>query len=382
MKKALVSLVLAAGFLAAQCAMLPAQGMASADAAGETRHPIMRPDPETRRLWIDRYDRAPRARIDRAILSSLGSADLLPFLEYTPSARDQGSCGNCWAWAGTGVMEIALNVEKEIRDRLSVQYINSCGYSVIGKQCCEGGWLYDVADFYGATERAIPWSNTNAHWQDGDASCDTSCASIALAPAYGIVSIQEETIETQGVGQAQAIANIKNVLDQNRAVWFAFFICNTTDWIVFFDFWNTQAESVLFDFDYSCDKEWTSGGGGHAVLCVGYNDEDPVNRYWVMLNSWGTTAGRPNGLFRVSMDIDYDCADTSSDYNLYWQTLDVSFGDAPTPVPTATPTPTPTRCPTRTHLMRAPRRLIRTRRRAAAATSRTSARTSSTTAST
>ena len=26
----------------------------------------------------------------------------------------------------------------------------------------------------------------------------------------------------------------------------------------------------------------------YAVLCVGYNDDDPNNSYWIMLNSWGT----------------------------------------------------------------------------------------------
>ncbi|MFP3912096.1 MAG: C1 family peptidase, partial [Desulfobacteraceae bacterium] len=66
-------------------------------------------------------------------------------------------------------------------------------------------------------------------------------------------------------------------------------------------------------------------GGGHAVLCVGYNDNDPENAYWVMLNSWGTTAKRPNGLFRVDMDMNYDCMDLTWEYNLYWQTLNIQF---------------------------------------------------------
>jgi len=44
-----------------------------------------------------------------------------------------------------------------------------------------------------------------------------------------------------------------------------------------------------------------------------------------MVNSWGTTASRPNGIFRVNMDVDYDCADSTGAYNLYWQTLDVDF---------------------------------------------------------
>ena len=32
-------------------------------------------------------------------------------LQSTTGERDQGSCANCFAWAGTGVMEIALDVQ-------------------------------------------------------------------------------------------------------------------------------------------------------------------------------------------------------------------------------------------------------------------------------
>ena len=61
------------------------------------------------------------------------------------------------------------------------------------------------------------------------------------------------------------------------------------------------------------------------MLCVGYNDDDPNNAYWIMLNSWGTTENRVNGTFRVDMDMNYDCADSDGEYSLYWQTLDVEF---------------------------------------------------------
>lgn len=316
--------------------------------AADTRllHPIMRPDPETRRMWIERYNRAPRVRIERALFPLLGSINLLDHLEYTPSERDQGYCGNCWAWAGTGVMEIALDVQEGIKDRLSIQYLNSC-YGTGWDYACCGGWLEDLADFYSGTHLSVAWSNTNAQYQDywrdcGDGSSLVSCSSVSTQPdSYEIWSIVSESIETHGTGQAAAINNIKNVLNQNKAVFFGFFLCNDADWQIFFDFWDDDSEADLFDFDYSCDKPWTSGGGGHAVLCVGYNDDSPSNRYWIMLNSWGTTPNRPNGLFRVSMDINYDCHDTTGDYNLYWQTLDINFSAPPTPTPTPVPTPAP-----------------------------------------
>jgi len=66
------------------------------------------------------------------------------------------------------------------------------------------------------------------------------------------------------------------------------------------------------------------------VLCVGYNDEDPKNRYWIMLNSWGTTKARPDGLFMLSMDMNYSCNYTGLGYAYYWMTLDAQFERAAT----------------------------------------------------
>ena len=308
---------------------------------------VMKPDRETRLKWIKAYEDAPRAHIDEALklrIPLTGSYSLLSHLQYTASERNQGVCGNCWAWAGTGVMGIALDVEETILDRLSVQYINSCETLAIGKTCCDGGWLYHLADFYSTTgyEHAIPWSNTNAYWQDGDASCDTPCASISTSPNYPINYIQETSITTHAVDQATAIANIKNILHQDRAVWFGYFLATGADWDNFRNFWWNQPETAIWNPDFSCGHTWEpppDGGGGHAVLCVGYNDDDPNNSYWIMVNSWGTAGGsRPNGIFRLDMNMDYDCDfyDAGWWYSFYWQTLDIDYGDGCPPPPTPT----------------------------------------------
>ncbi|MFC1892905.1 C1 family peptidase [Chloroflexota bacterium] len=270
--------------------------------------------------------------------SPRGSLSLLDNLEYTPSERNQGACGNCWAWAGTGVMEIALDVQNGIEDRLSIQYLNSNynGGSGAGFACC-GGWLEYVADFYTSNPQAIPWSNTNASWQDGGQSCGESttvpAGSISTTTNYPIDSIQHQVITTHGVTQATAIANIKSVLNQDKGVWFAFFLATDADWTTFFSFWGNQGESVVWDPDSSCGNIRDAGFGGHAVLCVGYNndDADPANHYWIMVNSWGTdSGGRPNGIFRMAMDMDYSCYywdpyPTQGYYSLYWQTLDMTW---------------------------------------------------------
>ena len=301
---------------------------------------IMHPDRETLQRWIQGYEKAPRAYMDKALSFSIpltGSYSLLGHLKYTPSERDQGSCGNCWAWAGTGVMEIALDAEEGIFDRLSVQFISSCDTA---QSCCDGGWLSDLANFYTYKGYTIPWSNTNAGWQNGDGNCNAPCSAVSKAPKYSIEIIKEQTIETHGIGKAQAIANIKNVLSQGKAVWFGFFMATKPDWDNFFNFWINQGEGVKWNPDSSCGHTWDENeGGGHAVLCVGYNDNDPNNSYWIMVNSWGTAeGGQPNGIFRVDMNMDYDCVlyDDGTLYSsFYWQTLDIKYG-APALAPTVT----------------------------------------------
>ncbi|MBM3176211.1 MAG: C1 family peptidase, partial [Chloroflexi bacterium] len=308
----------------------------------QEEYPLMKPSREKRREWIEKYNKAPKAHIDEQVkrklaLAPTGSLSLLSHLQYTPSERNQGSCGNCWAWAGTGVMEIALSVQRSIKDRLSIQYLNSNfnGGSGVDWACC-GGWLSDIASFYSSTGKAIPWSNTNASWQDGSRGCGSSTsvpgANISTTPYYPITSIATQTITTHGVTQNTAIANIKNVLNQNKAVWFAYFLPTTADWSNFSTFWSTQSESTIWDPDFSCGHAWDAGGAGHAVLCVGYNDDDPNNRYWIMVNSWGTAGGnRLNGIFRLAMDMNYGCQDGDRDYMFYWQTLDITYGQTSQP---------------------------------------------------
>ncbi len=263
-----------------------------------------------------------------------GSYSLLNQLDYVPEERNQGRCGDCWVWASTGVLELDLAYRKEIFDRLSIQYLHSNYQDGLGPDwaCC-GGFPTWFASFYTQTGKAIPWSNANAGFYDvyrkcEDGSTSMPASSIATSPSYSLVSVTPLLINThfdddeKYVTNEEAIANIKAVLRSNRGVYFSF---RLDDWRPFFRFWGTQPQDTVWTL--SPGPSYLEGAyyGGHGVLCVGYDDTDPNNRYWIMLNSWGAPSNRPDALFRVNMDMDYSYVYEEGLKAFGWHTFEVLY---------------------------------------------------------
>ncbi len=276
----------------------------------------------------------PKVAIDKQVQTKPQSTDegsyfsLLPLLSYTPSERDQGYTGTCWAWAGTGVMEIALSVQLGIKDRLSIQYLDSIYNGGSGDDWAGfGGYASTLALFYDEQQKIIPWANINAHYQDYNSFEGAAISSdeIAANPCYLIESVSYASIETYNIGQETAISNIKYILHQNKGVFFGFSMSNEDYWRQFSNFWSNEPESSIWNHGFADYEDWDyETGGGHGVLCVGYDDSDPdpAKHCWIMLNSWGITDGRPNGLFRIAMYYDYDTSDPKEGYHTEWWTID------------------------------------------------------------
>ncbi|MFA5267672.1 MAG: PGF-pre-PGF domain-containing protein [Methanoregula sp.] len=308
----------------------------------EERHPLMHfTDKQMNEMQEQRdaapvYTAPPRALSREGAVALASSKDLLPYLTYTPSERDQGYCGNCWVWAATGALEIRSTVKSGISDRISIQYFNSRYENGAGSgwACC-GGWTSTYTSWYAVNNITVPWSNTNASYGDYRSGCERIATavpadSISTNPALKVSNISYAKVQTYGAGRSAAISNIKSALDADRPVVYSFYYGND-GWNDFSDFWNIQDESAVFDPTPHAGED---DAGGHSVLIVGYNDTEPNHPYWIVLNSWGTMPGRAHGLFRLNMTMDYDTdiyEGTETYQQHYFDVLDADVARVPAP---------------------------------------------------
>jgi len=247
-----------------------------------------------------------------------GSANLLPYLTYNATERDQGWCGNCYAWATTAALEIYHAVHDGVYDRLSIQYFDAKHDSILphapdphgNDSACNGGNDNEVATEFNQFTNVVPWSNDNAYWADADNNpvegiplLKTQLANIQTAPAYAISNAQIYTWTTDPTDQAGMITDIKDSLNSNTPVimWF-----NFND-AAFNKYWNDEDSSAILDpatinvdpFD-AC----------HYVIIVGYDDTgNQDTSYWTVLNSWGAPSNRPDGTFKLKMYMNYNLLD-------------------------------------------------------------------------
>lgn len=250
------------------------------------------------------------------------SRSLLSALPYIGNNRDQGYCGNCYVWAGTGALEIEHYYDKAIKDRLSVQYYNSNwkGGAETGN-ACKGGWPSEVAEFYSSNlKKVIPWSNANAgyadyNWASGPTKMPAS--SISTSPNYALTSVSDVLLSTHD-GQSSAINTIKEQINANKPVMWGFYL-PSNGWTDFFSFWSNKPDTAIWDPD-----PYNGGviNGGHEVLIIGY-DDTVSTPYWLVLNSWGITNTRSTGLLRLKMKMNYDGMMSYNGHNFYVHDFDI-----------------------------------------------------------
>lgn len=185
---------------------------------------------------------------------------------WVTAIRDQGNCGNCWAFAAVSVLEALVKIERNVKTDFDLSEQTMVGCSGAGD--CDGGYLSLAAEFLRQTgtprEECYPYSAT-------DGSCQ---------PCPGWMSKTVRVSSWKSYGNKSQTVLQSALLDAPIA----------TAMEVYSDFYSYR--SGIY--------ERTSGAiykGGHAVVIVGYNG---VEGYWICKNSWGTDWGE-NGFFRIRM---------------------------------------------------------------------------------
>ncbi|CDW77090.1 cathepsin b [Stylonychia lemnae] len=215
----------------------------------------------------------------------LGASPLHPDLPKTFSWRserpecmvpslDQGECGSCYAYATSAMLaeRLCINTKQEKAVPLAPAYIMTCDPFADG---CRGGVISQVLEYLNdesiITNECIGYKNETLD------QCPSKCVSLDLKPSYR-VKCQKDSNH-----QYLTIDEIKSEILTHGPV--------ASSMVIFED---------LITY-HSGIYTWDSGDliGAHAILLVGWGENEDGVKYWEVQNSWGTTWGENGGFFRI-----------------------------------------------------------------------------------
>lgn len=192
--------------------------------------------------------------------------------------RNQGSCGSCWAFAGTGVMQDRWCLRRPRRKKkFSPQWLVSCDTTNFA---CNGGYLsrsWKYIKKYGVcTEQCFPYSSGGGVVE----SCPKKCKNGKKIKRYKIKKYYK-------VGNWIPFNSLRARFIQREL-----YLRGSVEmsFKVYEDFF--QYKSGVYEYVYG------DYVGGHAVRLIGWGKTKKGKKYWIIANSWGKNWGI-NGVFYI-----------------------------------------------------------------------------------
>lgn len=185
-------------------------------------------------------------------------------------AKNQASCGSCWAFAIVGMMSFRCCAAGIDKGWLSPQELVSCDKSNYG---CQGGYL-DTPMRYIQSHKGLV-SETCFPYKAQDVPCPAKCAD-------GNDWSKSHVCNCESYMSCPGIDGMRKCLASGPAT---------------FGFTVRTSFSYYKNGIYKCDD--TAVRGGHAVLAMGHSDNPEC--HYIVKNSWGPDWG-DHGYFKIGCD--------------------------------------------------------------------------------
>ncbi len=185
--------------------------------------------------------------------------------------KNQSSCGSCWAFSTVGALECNIKIKDGLTEDLSEQWLVSCNTDGWG---CGGGWF--AHDYH--QWKTDPCGDTGAVLED-------DFPYVAADVPCNCPYPHEYFIDSWASLSSTSSENIKQAISDHGPISVAVYVT-----------------SAFHNYTGGIFNEHASGSVNHAVVLVGWDDNQGSNGVWILRNSWGPGWGE-DGYMRI----EYGC---------------------------------------------------------------------------